>query len=155
VLLFHLSSHFTDSIFRRPESLIAPYLTSLQLRLKPHGIQIGSYPILGQGVFVSLIGRDLPTPANGKENKQIITEPSPLTPLTNTLLFLDNCDDVKAQTRLWLAEVAQEVEIEVGGKVVSEEEVALKRERSFSSGLNQSASTASAAGEGVAARARI
>ena len=50
---------------RRVESLIAPYLTTLQTRLKPNGIQVGSYPILGQGVFVSLVGRDLPTPASG------------------------------------------------------------------------------------------
>jgi len=45
--------------------LIAPYLTTLQTRLKPNGIQVGSYPILGQGVFVSLVGRDLPTSASG------------------------------------------------------------------------------------------
>ncbi|KAF5348786.1 hypothetical protein D9756_009764 [Leucocoprinus leucothites] len=97
---------FTD----RAESLIAPYLTSLQARLKPNGIQVGSYPILGQGVFVSLIGRDLPTPASSDDN-----------------------GNGKAQARIWLAEVAREVEKEVGGKVVSEEEVALKRERSSSS----------------------
>ncbi|KAF8176523.1 MoaB/Mog domain-containing protein [Pholiota molesta] len=36
----------------RPESMIAPYLTSLQERLKPHGIQVGSYPVLYKGVFV-------------------------------------------------------------------------------------------------------
>ncbi|KXN89749.1 hypothetical protein AN958_05289, partial [Leucoagaricus sp. SymC.cos] len=94
---------FTD----RAESLIAPYLTSLQVRLKPHGIQVGSYPILGQGVFVSLIGRDLPTPSSDNNGK--------------------------AQARIWLAEVAKEVETEVGGKVVSEEEVALRKERSSSS----------------------
>ncbi|XP_006455316.1 hypothetical protein AGABI2DRAFT_153347 [Agaricus bisporus var. bisporus H97] len=109
----------------RPESLIAPYLTSLQLRLKPHGIQIGSYPILGQGVFVSLIGRDLPTVSS-----------------------IDNCNTITTsmekaaqKTRLWLAEVAQEVEMEVGGKVVSEEEVALKRGRSLSN-LNQNSTMA-------------
>jgi ornithine cyclodeaminase/alanine dehydrogenase-like protein (mu-crystallin family) len=39
-----------------PESLIAPYLTSLQERLKDEGIRIGSYPVLNQGVYVSLIG---------------------------------------------------------------------------------------------------
>ncbi|KAG7451675.1 Molybdopterin binding protein [Guyanagaster necrorhizus] len=44
---------FTD----RPESMIAPYLTALQARLKSHGIRVGSYPVLGTGVFVSLIGR--------------------------------------------------------------------------------------------------
>lgn len=45
------------------------------------------------------------------------------------------------KTRLWLAEVAQEVEMEVGGKVVSEEEVALKRGRSLSN-LNQNSTMA-------------
>ncbi|KAK0223821.1 MoaB/Mog domain-containing protein [Armillaria fumosa] len=44
---------FTD----RPESMIAPYLSALQARLKSRGIQVGSYPVLGIGVFVSLIGR--------------------------------------------------------------------------------------------------
>ncbi|KAK0469184.1 MoaB/Mog domain-containing protein [Desarmillaria tabescens] len=44
---------FTD----RPESMIAPYLTTLQARLKSCGIRVGSYPVLGIGVFVSLIGR--------------------------------------------------------------------------------------------------
>ncbi|KAJ7638864.1 MoaB/Mog domain-containing protein [Roridomyces roridus] len=42
----------------RSESMIAPYLTKLQMRVKPHGIQVGSYPVLGHGVFVSLIGRE-------------------------------------------------------------------------------------------------
>src|SRR6266498_5048275 len=46
------------SICRQPESMIAPYLASLQERLKPNGIQVGSYPVLYKGVFVSLIGRD-------------------------------------------------------------------------------------------------
>ncbi|QRV98962.1 molybdopterin-binding domain protein [Ceratobasidium sp. AG-Ba] len=41
------------------ESNIAPFLTSLQERLKSEGIQVGSYPLLGKGVTVSLIGRDL------------------------------------------------------------------------------------------------
>lgn len=45
-------------IFRLPESNIAPFLTSLQERLKPEGIQVGSYPTVGRGVTVSLIGRD-------------------------------------------------------------------------------------------------
>lgn len=39
----------------------------------------------------------------------------------------------KSSTRVWIAEVAKEVEREVGGKIVSEEEVALKRDRSSSS----------------------
>jgi len=71
-------------------------LTALQARLKPHGIQVGSYPVLSKGVFVSLIGRDL---NNG--NKKI-----------------------------WLADVAREVEKEVGGRVVSEEEVAAQKKES-------------------------
>ncbi|KAG7095806.1 hypothetical protein E1B28_006506 [Marasmius oreades] len=92
----------------RPESMIAPYLTSLQARLKADGIQVGSYPVLNQGVFVSLIGRDIPSfvgssTTNGKKLK-------------------------KGPPRIWLAEVAKEVEREVGGRVVSEEEVAEKKE---------------------------
>jgi len=42
-----------------PESNIAPYLTSLQERLKSEGIQVGSYPSVERGVSISLIGRDL------------------------------------------------------------------------------------------------
>ncbi|PPQ66301.1 hypothetical protein CVT24_007298 [Panaeolus cyanescens] len=86
---------FTD----RPESLIAPYLTSLQERLKPHGIQVGSYPVLYKGVFVSLIGRDLPN-GSGKPGVQ----------------------------KIWLADIAQEVEREIGGRIASEEEIAQKKE---------------------------
>ncbi|KAG5639762.1 hypothetical protein H0H81_000042 [Sphagnurus paluster] len=81
----------------RPESMIAPYLTALQERLRPRGIQVGSYPVLGKGVFVSLIGRDL---AGDGENGH----------------------------QLWLADVAREVEREVGGQVASEEEIAHKKE---------------------------
>ncbi|CAA7259038.1 unnamed protein product [Cyclocybe aegerita] len=80
----------------RPESMIAPYLTSLQERLRPHGIQVGSYPVLYKGVFVSLIGRD-------------------------------KIPDTKAVRKLWLAEVAQEVEREIDGKISSDEEVAQKK----------------------------
>lgn len=82
--------------------MIAPYLTSLQARLKPHGIQIGSYPVLSKGVFVSLIGRDLVTR-----------------------------DDVnKGTEKIWLADVARQVEKGVGGKIVSEEEVAAQKRQS-------------------------
>ncbi len=42
--------------YRLPESSIAPYLTSLHERLKNEGIRVGSYPLLMQGVTVSLIG---------------------------------------------------------------------------------------------------
>jgi len=82
------------SIQSRPESMIAPYLTTLQERLRIHGIQVGSYPVLQKGVFVSLIGRDLDSGQKG---------------------------------RLWLAEVAQEVEREVGGRIWSEEELAARK----------------------------
>jgi hypothetical protein len=78
--------------------MIAPYLTALQARLKPHGIQVGSYPVLTKGVFVSLIGRDL-----------------------------NNSNGTK---KIWLADVAREVEEEVGGRVASEEEVAAQKKTS-------------------------
>ena len=82
--------------------MIAPYLTSLQARLKPHGIQVGSYPVLHKGVFVSLIGRDLIT--KNSSNKGV--------------------------ERIWLAEVAREVEKEVEGRVTSEEEIAAQKRAS-------------------------
>ncbi|TFK53048.1 Molybdopterin binding protein [Heliocybe sulcata] len=41
-----------------PESSIAPYLTELQKRVKNEGVRVGSYPLLRQGVYVSLIARD-------------------------------------------------------------------------------------------------
>ena len=80
--------------------MIAPYLTALQARLKPHGIQVGSYPVLSKGVFVSLIGRDL-----------------------------NNCRN-NGTKGIWLADVAREVERELGGRVVSEEEVAAQKKAS-------------------------
>lgn len=43
---------------RLPESSIAPYLTSLQERVKSEGVRVGSYPLLMKGVYVSLIGLD-------------------------------------------------------------------------------------------------
>jgi hypothetical protein len=82
--------------------MIAPYLTSLQERLKPHGIQVGSYPVLYKGVFVSLIGRDLDPTEDGK----------------------------KTGGKVWLAEVAKEVEREIGGKATSEEDVAAQKRQS-------------------------
>lgn len=39
-----------------PESSIAPYLATLQKRVISEDIQIGSYPLLQRGVYVSLIG---------------------------------------------------------------------------------------------------
>ncbi|KAK4052078.1 hypothetical protein OIV83_002372 [Microbotryomycetes sp. JL201] len=43
---------------KQPESNIAPFLTSLQQRVKEEGIRVGSYPKLFAGVDVSLIGKD-------------------------------------------------------------------------------------------------
>lgn len=43
---------------KMPESNIAPFLTTLQARVKAEGIRVGSYPKLMQGVDVSLIGKD-------------------------------------------------------------------------------------------------
>jgi len=105
----------------RPESMIAPYLTKLQTRLRPHGIQVGSYPALGQGVFVSLIGRDRPLTT-------ATTTPSGDTPEFQET-DEDNEDGNRSPPRLWLAEVAREVEQEVDGQVVSEEEVAKRKGR--------------------------
>ncbi|RDB19773.1 hypothetical protein Hypma_013183 [Hypsizygus marmoreus] len=105
----------------RPESMIAPYLTSLQERLTPHGIQVGSYPVLGKGVFVSLIGRDLGTAT------------------------ADNGD---GRNRIWLADVAREVEAEVGGRVVNDEEVAQKKEESKESTAQQPIFAAASGGTG-------
>jgi molybdopterin-biosynthesis enzyme MoeA-like protein len=45
-------------ILSQPESSIAPYLDSLQKRLRSEDIQVGSYPRWGGGVSVSLVGRD-------------------------------------------------------------------------------------------------
>ncbi|KAF5365254.1 hypothetical protein D9758_005393 [Tetrapyrgos nigripes] len=86
----------------RPESMIAPYLTSLQARLKPCDIQVGSYPVLGKGVFVSLIGR------------RDTSEPS-------------GPRDGPLRSQICLSDVAAEVEREIGGRVASEEEVAKKK----------------------------
>ncbi|KAH7912853.1 MoaB/Mog domain-containing protein [Hygrophoropsis aurantiaca] len=70
-----------------PESSIAPFLTDLQKRVHSEGIRIGSYPVLQQGVYVSLIGA--------------------------------NRDRVKT--------LGEEVESEVQGRVVTEEEAEAKR----------------------------
>ncbi|KAG6816785.1 hypothetical protein H0H87_002941 [Tephrocybe sp. NHM501043] len=79
----------------RPESNIAPYLTSLQERFRKR-VQVGSYPVIGKGVFVSLIGSD---PCGEKDDGQ----------------------------PLFLADIAREVEKEVDGHVVSDEEIAEKK----------------------------
>ncbi|KIJ64770.1 hypothetical protein HYDPIDRAFT_175303 [Hydnomerulius pinastri MD-312] len=70
-----------------PESSIAPYLTTLQKRVNSEGIRVGSYPLLQQGVYVSLIGAD----------------------------------------RERVRELAEEVEKELQGRIVSEEEAEAKR----------------------------
>ncbi|KAH8990740.1 MoaB/Mog domain-containing protein [Lactarius akahatsu] len=50
---------FRHQIFTSlPESSIAPYLTSLQERVKEEGIRVGSYPLIRKGVYVSLIGQN-------------------------------------------------------------------------------------------------
>lgn len=51
---------------------------------------------------VSLIGRDLGNPDVGDRNQ--------------------------GRNRLWLADVAREVEVEIGGRVVSDEEIAQKKQ---------------------------
>lgn len=81
--------HRIQIFTERAESLIAPYLTELQERVKPHNIQVGSYPILYKGVFVSLIGRDA----------------------------------AKAGA-VQLDELAKEVEREIAGRILSDDEVA-------------------------------
>ncbi|KAF8210102.1 MoaB/Mog domain-containing protein [Mycena galopus ATCC 62051] len=102
----------------RPESMIAPYLTKLQTRLRPHGIQVGSYPVLGQGVFVSLIGRDRP----------LTTSTMTTSAVTSADGRDENLDEgKKGGPRTVLAEVASEVEREIDGQVVSEEEVAKRK----------------------------
>lgn len=55
-----VSSH-ADAPSSLPESSIAPFLTSLQERVKNNGVRIGSYPFFGRGVCVTLIGLDKPT----------------------------------------------------------------------------------------------
>ncbi|KAF8337048.1 MoaB/Mog domain-containing protein [Cantharellus anzutake] len=54
-----------DKLFRllvrteMAESLIAPFLTDLSIRVKPEGIRIGSYPEFRKNVTVSLVGKDV------------------------------------------------------------------------------------------------
>ena len=93
--------------------MIAPYLTSLQERLRPQGVQVGSYPVLYKGVFVSLIGRELSNTASAS-NTQGPT--------------------------FCLTEVAKEVEREVGGKIVSEEDVRAKKSEGEPKALDGSSS---------------
>jgi hypothetical protein len=86
VYFFYVSALIPTS--SRPESIIAPYLTTLQARLRDEGIRVGSYPVLQEGVYVSLIGSD--------------------------------------QKRV--REIGAEVEKEIMGNMVTEEEVVKKKE---------------------------
>ncbi|KAH9043604.1 putative molybdopterin binding domain-containing protein [Lactarius hengduanensis] len=75
---------FRHQIFTSlPESSIAPYLTSLQKRVKEEGVSVGSYPLIRKGVYVSLIGQ--------------------------------NEDRIR--------ELGKEVEVNIQGKVVTEQEI--------------------------------
>jgi hypothetical protein len=47
---------YYSGVFSLPESSIAPILTALQKRVSGEGVRVGSYPVLQQGVYVSLIG---------------------------------------------------------------------------------------------------
>uniref|UniRef100_D8Q7T7 MoaB/Mog domain-containing protein n=1 Tax=Schizophyllum commune (strain H4-8 / FGSC 9210) TaxID=578458 RepID=D8Q7T7_SCHCM len=123
---------FTD----RRESSIAPYLTELQARLRPRGISVGSYPVVGKGVFISLIGRDASgaASATGSCLKSSTPPPAPLTGLG----AVSQSDEGLADGRggggggggkttttdtLSLAQIAEEVEQAVGGRIIGEEEV--------------------------------
>ncbi|KAJ3909632.1 MoaB/Mog domain-containing protein [Lentinula edodes] len=106
----------------RPESMIAPYLTALHARMKKQkaDIQVGSYPVLGKGVFVSLIGRDrnmgLPGQGvllNSEQRPQPGAQPSEVQ---------------EPPARVWLAQIACEVEKEINGRIVSDEEVKILKE---------------------------
>jgi len=47
-------------------------------------------------------------------------------------------DGEQGRKRLWLADVAREVETEIGGRVVSDEEVAQKKEEAKTFSMQQS-----------------
>ncbi|KAG6907540.1 hypothetical protein DXG01_008576 [Tephrocybe rancida] len=70
--------------------------TSLHRDRLQKRVQVGSYPVIGKGVFVSLIGSD-------------------------------PCGEKEGGKPLFLADIAREVEKEVDGRVVSDEEVAEKK----------------------------
>ncbi|KAI4518000.1 Molybdopterin binding protein [Schizophyllum commune Loenen D] len=123
---------FTD----RRESSIAPYLTELQARLRPRGISVGSYPVVGKGVFISLIGRDGAgaSESAGSSLKSSTPPPAPLTGLgavsqsdaSEGPIGNGDGEDVKTTTTtdsLSLAQIAEEVEQAVGGRIIGEEEV--------------------------------
>jgi hypothetical protein len=60
LLFHHLPRLKHAEHFRLPESGIAPFLTSLQARVKGEDIRVGSYPKWGGGVHVSIIGHNHP-----------------------------------------------------------------------------------------------
>ncbi|KAF8624745.1 hypothetical protein AX17_007076 [Amanita inopinata Kibby_2008] len=113
----------------RAESMIAPYLASLQTRLKPRGIQIGSYPVLGKGVFVSLIGRDAlstSTPLSSVSTTNPTSSTLSAAPDSAVDPYVLNISTgpVRSEGRpVSLMEIAREIETEIGGCIVSEEEV--------------------------------
>lgn len=93
--------------------MVAPYLTSLQSRLKPYGIQIGSYPVIGKGVFVSLIGQSKRcSPKDGGRGRQTHAHAQPL--------------------ELDFKQIVRELEEAVDGKMIeSESEVARMKEEAW------------------------
>ncbi|KIL66593.1 hypothetical protein M378DRAFT_160590 [Amanita muscaria Koide BX008] len=141
----------------RTESMIAQYLTTLQNKLKPRGIQIGSYPVLGKGVFVSIIGRASSSsgPSSSTSSpspSQVLTrssETSPISQPSSTMSTISSIhgDDPSIDNvpyaintdggrqhhhyhppPLPLMEIAREVELEIAGQVVNGEEVVRCRE---------------------------
>jgi len=108
----HITLKHMSTFCRRPESMIAPYLTSLQSRLKPRGVQIGSYPLLGKGVFVSLIGRDHLTSSPQLSSSLSVSAVPP---------YFASAPPSSPSSSL--LDIAREVETEIGGCIVSEEDI--------------------------------
>lgn len=77
---------YTCAVYRLPESSIAPYLTSLQNRVKTEGIRIGSYPVLQ---------KVCPSPSNPPPNQNT----NSLTPLQPGRIRLLNWLQQTARTR--------------------------------------------------------
>ncbi|PFH50841.1 hypothetical protein AMATHDRAFT_60323 [Amanita thiersii Skay4041] len=110
---------FTD----RAESMIAPYLTTLQARLKSRGIQVGSYPVLSKGVFVSLIGRDPISPTPSLSSSLSAQTSTSNNPKSTADPYDTQSSQTLASSSLALIDIAREVETEIGGCIVSEEDV--------------------------------
>ncbi|KAK2463317.1 hypothetical protein APHAL10511_004628 [Amanita phalloides] len=117
-----------------PESMIAPYLTSLQSRLKARGIQIGSYPVLGKGVFVSLIGRGhLTSSPQLSSSLSSVSVPNPTSSSSSdtepyAIMAAVPSTPEHPQIAMSLMDIAHEIETEIGGCIVTEEEVARCKE---------------------------